>query len=100
MVKEALACNRAVVSVDVGDVRERIEGIEGCYLASADASDLAAKLRLVHADRRRVAGEIKIQHLSLEQIARRLTQFYEDLLLPHGRTRDHEVICSILTHLR
>ena len=100
VVKEALACNRAVVSVDVGDVRERIEGIEGCYLASADASDLAAKLRLVHADRRRVAGEIKIQHLSLEQIARRLTQFYEDLLLPHGRTRDHEVICSILTHLR
>ena len=32
-VKEALACDVAVVSVDVGDVRERIESIDGCYIA-------------------------------------------------------------------
>jgi teichuronic acid biosynthesis glycosyltransferase TuaC len=80
VVKEALACNRPVVSVDVGDVRERIEGIEGCYLALPDSSDLAAKLRLVHARQSRVAGRTKMQDLSLECIARRLTQFYEDVL--------------------
>src|SRR4030095_2056880 len=85
IVKEALACNRAVVSVDVGDVRERIEGIEGCYLALPEASDLAAKLRLCHAGPSRVAGRIKMQDLSLEHIARRLTEFYEDVLLPYGR---------------
>jgi glutamine amidotransferase len=33
VVKEALGCNRPVVSVDVGDVRERIQSIEGCFLA-------------------------------------------------------------------
>jgi len=30
IVKEALACNCPVVSVDVGDVRERIAAINGC----------------------------------------------------------------------
>jgi len=44
VVKEALACGLPVVSVDVGDVAERIEGIEGCHLAVATPEDLAAKL--------------------------------------------------------
>ena len=42
IVKEALACDLPVVSVDVGDVRERISGIAGCYLAAPDPVDLAA----------------------------------------------------------
>jgi teichuronic acid biosynthesis glycosyltransferase TuaC len=33
-IKEALACNIPFVSVDVGDVRERMRGVEGCFLAS------------------------------------------------------------------
>jgi teichuronic acid biosynthesis glycosyltransferase TuaC len=97
VVKEALACNRAVVSVDVGDVRERIEGIQGCYLASPAPNDLAAKLHLVHVGQRRVAGRIKMQELSLEHIAGRLTLLYEDVLLSHRRTTNHREklqICS------
>ena len=35
-VKEALACNLPIVSVDVGDVRERISGISGCVLCKDD----------------------------------------------------------------
>ncbi len=86
-VKEALACNVPVVSVDVGDVRERIEGIEGCFLASPDPGDLAAKLCLVHDRQSRVAGRIKMQDLSLEHVARRLATFYEDVVLSYGRTK-------------
>ena len=36
IVKESLACNLPVVSVDVGDVRERISGISGCVLCKDD----------------------------------------------------------------
>ena len=42
--KEALACNLPVVSTDVGDVGEVIEGIEGCYIAEPDADDFAEKI--------------------------------------------------------
>jgi len=37
IVKEALACNVPVVSVDVGDVRERISGINGCFVCESDS---------------------------------------------------------------
>lgn len=81
IIKEALACNVPVVSVDVGDVRERIEGIEGCHLASPEPSDLAAKLQLVYNGMRRVAGRNKIHELSLQRIALRLREFYTEVLV-------------------
>jgi glycosyltransferase involved in cell wall biosynthesis len=80
IVKEALACNIPVVSVDVGDLREQVEKIDGCYLASPTPSDLAAKLCLVSSSMRRVQGRERVQHLSLECIARRLKAFYEEVL--------------------
>jgi teichuronic acid biosynthesis glycosyltransferase TuaC len=80
IVKEALACNVPVVAVDVGDVGERIKKIDGCYLASPCATDLADKLFLVHCGQRRIAARSAMQELSLERIAARLKLFYEDLL--------------------
>ena len=80
IIKEALACNIPVVSLNVGDVPERIQGIDGCYLAAPDPNDLASKLKLVHAGPRRVAGRTKIQDLSVERVAIRLTEFYEEVL--------------------
>lgn len=85
IVKEALACNIPVVSVDVGDVRERIQGIDGCYLALPDPDDLAAKLRLVYTGSRRVGGRINMQELSLERVALRLKEFYGEVLLSCGK---------------
>lgn len=89
VVKEALACNVPVVSVDVGDVRERILGIEGCYLAAPDPGDLASKLGCVHAGLRRVPGRIKIQNLSLEHVALQLKEFYEEILLSWKANHPH-----------
>lgn len=40
-VKEALACNLPVVSTDVGDVREIVQGIEGCEICHDDVQSLA-----------------------------------------------------------
>jgi len=80
VIKEALACNVPIVSVDVGDVSERISSIQGCYLAGPDPDDLCAKLRRVHSGPRRVAGRERVQELSLIRIAQKLEELYSDIL--------------------
>jgi len=77
VVKEALACGLPVVSTDVGDVAERIEGIEGCHLAKSDPADLAAKLVSVRQRAQRLDCEVRLKELSILSIAHRLKQCYE-----------------------
>lgn len=40
-IKELLACNRPIVSTDVGDVRENIADIKGCYIVPFDKEAVA-----------------------------------------------------------
>jgi glycosyltransferase involved in cell wall biosynthesis len=75
VVKEALACNVPLVSVDVGDVRERIEGVDGCFIAPAEPEALAAKLSEA-LGRGRIAGRERVQEVSLERINARLLEIY------------------------
>ena len=84
VVKEALACTVPVVSVDVGDVAERISGIEGCHLARPEPGDLALKLLQVWRRKRRVDSTSITQALSIQNIAERLKTFYAELLQSAG----------------
>ena len=47
VIKEALACNIPVVSVDVGDVRSVIYEINGCYIAKRTIDDFSNKVEKV-----------------------------------------------------
>lgn len=85
VIKEALACDIPVVSVDVGDVSERVKGIEGCYIARADAGDLGTKLGFVGAGGARISGRERMQALSLEQTAQYLQSFYHEVAEFHRR---------------
>lgn len=86
IIKEALACNVPVVSLDVGDVRERISNIEGCYIAASDSLDLGAKLCMVRGRDGRIAGREMMQCLSLEQTCLKLRSFYLEVAESyHGR---------------
>lgn len=76
VIKEALACNRPIVSVDVGDVRERLAGIEGCYLVEADPEKMAVALLQVQIGKRSVMGRTKVESLSLEITAQKLISIY------------------------
>lgn len=87
IIKEALACDVPVVSVDVGDARERLQGLAGCHIAEPLPEDIAAKLLLVHAGPGRVDGRAAMTELTLERVALRIKDFYEDVLaLPTGET--------------
>jgi len=77
VVKEALACALPIVSVDVGDVAEWIEGIEGCYLAAPNQADLAHKLTLVYQRGKRLDCRAKLEEVGVMNIARQLKAFYE-----------------------
>jgi glycosyltransferase involved in cell wall biosynthesis len=79
-VKEALACNVPVVSTDVGDVRERLTGIEGCFVAEPTPADLAAKLALVLERRERVDARERIADLALDAVAHRIIDVYRQVL--------------------
>jgi glycosyltransferase involved in cell wall biosynthesis len=80
IIKEALACDVPVVSVDVGDARERLAGVEGCHIAESDPASIAEKLLLVRAQPGRVNGRAAIAELTLERVAIRIRDFYEQVL--------------------
>jgi teichuronic acid biosynthesis glycosyltransferase TuaC len=85
IIKEALACNLPVVSVNVGDVAERIQDVAGCYIALPELHDIATKLSWVHRGPRQVSGRVKMEALSLERIAHRLKENYEEVVASFGK---------------
>jgi teichuronic acid biosynthesis glycosyltransferase TuaC len=80
IVKEALACDVPVVSVNVGDVEERIAGVDGCYLCGDAPRDLGAALQAVYSGRRRVEGRERMRELSIEAVAERMIQVYRGVV--------------------
>jgi len=80
VIKEAMACNLPVVSVDVGDVAELIGGTEGCYLCQQTPEDMAAKLQMALEGGGRTDGRKAVAHLSLEATARQILSVYEEVV--------------------
>ena len=81
-VKEALGCNVPVVSVDVGDVRARIGGIDGCFIADPTPEDLAGKLGQVFERKEPIDARRQIDEISLEHVAEKLREVYGTLTRP------------------
>ena len=80
-IKEAMACNCPVVSVDVGDVIELLEGVKHCYLAKYDIQDISEKLNLLFENGERTNGKEKISnmHLDSTSVARRILEVYNSI---------------------
>jgi len=80
IIKEALACNKPVVSTDVGDVKDLISDIEGCYIAQEDYLDISSKIRKVFSNRNMINSREKITHLDSKLIASRIIDTYKVML--------------------
>lgn len=82
VIKEAMACGCPIVSVDVGDVRERIEGIDGCYVSGREPESIASCVKKALAYNGRTQGRKSIEHNghSNDVVAARIISIYEKLI--------------------
>lgn len=81
VIKEALACNLPIVSVDVGDVSERLEGVHLSYIVSRDPNDISVALVKVLTSSLRSNGRDVIKKISEENVAQQVINLYESILL-------------------
>jgi glycosyltransferase involved in cell wall biosynthesis len=79
IVKEALACNRPVVSTDVGDVRERFYAVKGLFLVppypNSIAEAVSKAMRMGKSN-----GREFVTNLSEEAVAKQLFLLYQSIL--------------------
>lgn len=82
VVKEAMACDRPLVSTDVGDVRELFADVPGCFMSSHDPEDMADKIAMAA----KFAGSqpggrarILERQLTVQAVAKRYIALYEQI---------------------
>ena len=80
VVKESMACNLPVVSVNAGDVPEVIDDCDGCFIVPRNAAAIAAKLKLILHRPVRTRGRERIRHLEMQTVARQIIAIYEAVL--------------------
>jgi glycosyltransferase involved in cell wall biosynthesis len=84
VVKEALACNLPVVSVHVGDVAERLEGVSGCRLVDRSPESIATGLIDVIEGVERCNGREFVAHLGNDACATKIINVYRPAI-QHSR---------------
>ena len=80
VVQEALATNLPVVSVDVGDIAERLEGVACSCVAERDPRALGRALAEVLNPPRRSDGRKRAEEFSSTRIARELGRLYHEVM--------------------
>ena len=80
--KEVMACGCPIVSVDVGDVAEQVDGLEGCYIAKTREPEELAELleKAIEYGKTKGHQHILDMQLSNEQVAKRIVEIYEDII--------------------
>lgn len=75
-VKEAMATNLPIITVDVGDAAELIGATAGCYLVRREVAAIAEKIIEVCRRGGRTNGRDRVQKLSMEAVAQQILNVY------------------------
>jgi glycosyltransferase involved in cell wall biosynthesis len=87
VIKEALACDLPIVSVDVGDVASRIGQIEGCEVCADDRPEtIAASLDRVLRRGQRIAGRESVKSLDENITTRQVIDIYQKVMVSRPGT--------------
>jgi glycosyltransferase involved in cell wall biosynthesis len=80
VIQEAIATNLPVVSVDVGDVVDRLRNISETHIEARDPQALGAALRSILRSRCRSNGRAHIREIDASHIAHELTRLYQEIV--------------------
>lgn len=84
VIKEALACGCPIVSVNVGDVKDRVNGVDGCYVSELhDSKELARLLIKAISFGEKTKGRAKLVADGLENrlVANRILEVYNKVCI-------------------
>jgi teichuronic acid biosynthesis glycosyltransferase TuaC len=87
-VKEAMAVNLPVITVEVGDVRHLIGPTKSCYIVPREAADIAEKIVEVCRQDNRTNGREWIAQWSMERIAREVVNVYAQAAAERESVKD------------
>ncbi|MFA6636514.1 MAG: glycosyltransferase [Candidatus Omnitrophota bacterium] len=80
IVKEALACNLPIVSVDVGDVKKRLKGVFPSKIVSRDAAFLAEAVLEILLSGESSNGREMVESITETKIAKQIIEVYEKVI--------------------
>lgn len=88
VIKEAMACNRPIVSTDVGDVSILLGGMDNCHITSFDTAEIGQRLDEVLKCNTLPDGRRRLLELDLtaESVAERLIGIYEKAVSKSQKT--------------
>lgn len=82
IIKEALACNQRILSVNVGDVAEQLDGVTGCMISTHSPGELKEKLTILVKMPQPEKGREKAEKYNNEKIAGKILNVYQKVLKP------------------